>query len=57
MYKYFFKRLFDIIASIIALPFVLLSIIIFSPIIFFTDRAVIEKSCCRAGRIYNRKEE
>ena len=26
-------------------------------IIFFTDRAVIEKSCCRAGRIYDRKEE
>ena len=25
--------------------------------IFFTDRAVIEKSCCRAGRIYDCKEE
>lgn len=50
MYKYFFKRLFDIIASIIALPFVLLSIIIFSPIIFFTDRGPVFYCGKRIGK-------
>lgn len=38
MYKHFFKRLLDIIGAIIVLPFVLLVIVIFAPIIYFTDR-------------------
>lgn len=41
MYKCFFKRLFDIIGAIILLPFVLLVLIIFAPIIYFTDRGPI----------------
>ena len=37
MYKKFGKRLVDIILGICALPFVLLIIIVFGPIIYFTD--------------------
>lgn len=37
MYKRFFKRIFDIIIGLLALPFVLLLIIIIGPIIYFTD--------------------
>jgi len=46
----FFKRLFDIILSLIALPFVLLAILIFGPIIFFTDRGPIFYNAPRLGR-------
>lgn len=41
MYKNFFKRLFDIILSLIATPFVLLVLVIFAPIIYFTDKGPI----------------
>jgi len=34
----FFKRLFDIIISLIALPFVALILLIFAPIIYITDK-------------------
>ena len=38
MYKKFFKRFFDIIGSLILLPFVLCVIIILAPVIYLTDR-------------------
>ena len=38
MYKHFFKRLFDIVISLFAMPFVLIVIAVFAPIIYFTDR-------------------
>lgn len=38
MYKYFFKRIIDFILALIAMPFVLLIIIIFAPIICFSDK-------------------
>ena len=41
MYKCFFKRLFDIIGAILLLPFVLLVIVIFAPIIYFTNKGPI----------------
>ncbi len=41
MYKNFFKRLFDIVLSLIATPFVLLVLVIFAPIIYFTDKGPI----------------
>ena len=50
MYKHFLKRLLDILISLIALPFVLLTIIIFGPIIFFTDRGPIFYCGKRIGR-------
>ena len=46
----FFKRLFDILLSLIALPFVLLIIMIFAPIIYFTDRGPVFYNAERLGR-------
>lgn len=45
----FFKRLFDIILSLIALPFVLLAIVILAPIIYFTDRGPVFYNAERLG--------
>ena len=45
----FFKRLFDIILSLIALPFVLLALIIVGPIIYFTDKGPIFYNAPRLG--------
>ena len=44
------KRLFDIILSLIALPFVCLVILIFAPMIYFTDRGPIFYNAPRLGR-------
>lgn len=49
MYKHFFKRILDIIVGLIALPFVLLLIIVFGPIIFFTDRGPVFYNGPRIG--------
>ncbi|MBQ9162121.1 MAG: sugar transferase [Clostridia bacterium] len=46
----FFKRFFDIVLSLIALPFVLLFIIIFAPIIYFTDKGPVFYNAPRLGR-------
>ena len=46
----FFKRLFDIIISLIALPFVVLIIAIFAPIIYFTDRGPVFYNAPRLGK-------
>ena len=40
MYKNFFKRVFDLILSIIALPFVLLLIAIVAPFVWFEDQGL-----------------
>lgn len=50
MYKRFFKRLLDILISLIALPFVLLALLIFAPIIYFTDRGPVFYNAQRVGR-------
>ena len=50
MYKHFFKRLFDIIVGLLALPFVLLIILIFAPIIYFTDRGPVFYNAERLGK-------
>ncbi len=46
----FFKRFFDIVISLIALPFVLLAILIFAPIIFLTDKGPVFYNAPRLGR-------
>ena len=46
----FIKRFFDIILSLIALPFVLLAIIILAPFIYFTDKGPIFYNAERLGR-------
>ena len=50
MYRHFFKRFFDIILGLIALPFVLLFIIMLAPIIFLTDRGPVFYTANRLGR-------
>ncbi|MBO7631640.1 MAG: sugar transferase [Lachnospiraceae bacterium] len=50
MYRHFFKRVLDIIFSLLALPFFALIFIIFAPIIFFTDKGPIFYNAPRVGR-------
>jgi lipopolysaccharide/colanic/teichoic acid biosynthesis glycosyltransferase len=50
MYKKLFKRLFDIIISLVAMPFVLLVIVIFAPIIYFTDKGPVFYNAQRIGK-------
>ena len=49
MYK-FFKRLIDILISLIALPFVLIAIIVLAPIIYFTDKGPVFYNAERRGK-------
>ena len=50
MYKNFIKRFLDIVISLIALPFVLLTILIFAPIIYFSDKGPVFYNAPRLGR-------
>lgn len=50
MYRHFFKRVFDLIGSIIVLPFVLAVILILAPIIYFTDRGPVFYNAPRTGQ-------
>ena len=50
MYRSFFKRFFDIVLALLALPFVLLIIIIFAPIIHFTDKGPVFYNAERVGK-------
>jgi undecaprenyl phosphate N,N'-diacetylbacillosamine 1-phosphate transferase len=50
MYKCFFKRAFDLILAIIALPFWLIIIAIIGPIIYFQDKGSIFYNAPRLGK-------
>ncbi|MEH7252459.1 sugar transferase [Neobacillus niacini] len=50
MYKSFFKRAFDLILAIIALPFWLIIIAIIGPIIYFQDKGSIFYNAPRLGK-------
>lgn len=52
MYKYFFKRVIDILIGLVALSFVLIVIIFCAPFIYFTDRGPIFYNATRAGKGY-----
>ena len=52
MYKFFFKRVVDIIIGLIALPFVLLTIICCAPFIYLCDKGPIFYNAIRAGKDY-----
>ena len=52
MYRNCFKRVFDIIGSLILMPFVLLEILILAPLIWITDRGPVFYNATRAGRNY-----
>lgn len=50
MYKNFFKPLIDFCGALLMLPFVLLVVIIFAPIIYFTDRGPVFYNAERMGK-------
>ncbi len=50
MYRKFLKRFFDILISFLALPFVLLAVLIFAPIIHFTDGGSVFYNAQRIGK-------
>lgn len=50
MYERFFKRMIDLIISLIALPFVLITIVIMAPIIYINDPGPIFYNALRRGR-------
>lgn len=52
MYKHLFKRIIDILIGLLALPFVLLVIVIFGPIIYLTDKGPVFYNANRAGKDY-----
>lgn len=52
MYQHLFKRLFDIIGSLIQFSFVLLEIIILAPYIWLTDKGPVFYNANRAGKDY-----
>lgn len=52
MYRNCFKRVFDIIGSLILMPFVLLEILILAPLIWITDRGPVFYNATRAGQNY-----
>lgn len=52
MYVHFFKRLIDILIGLCALPFVVLVILVFGPIIYFTDKGPVFYNATRAGKDY-----
>ena len=49
---HFFKRLIDILIGLCALPFVVLVILVFGPIIYFTDKGPVFYNATRAGKDY-----
>lgn len=52
MYKNVFKPLIDFIGALLMLPFVLMVIIIFAPIIWLTDKGPVFYNANRAGKDY-----
>lgn len=52
MYVHFFKRLIDILIGLCAQPFVVLVILVFGPIIYFTDKGPVFYNATRAGKDY-----
>lgn len=51
MYKKYFKRLFDIIISLICLPFILVVIILIAPLVYMNDPGPIFYNAPRKGRL------
>jgi len=52
MYRNCFKRVFDIIGSLLLMPFVLLEILVLAPLIWITDRGPAFYNATRAGLNY-----
>ena len=52
MYVHFFYLFIDILIGLCALPFVVLVILVFGPIIYFTDKGPVFYNATRAGKDY-----
>lgn len=52
MYRLFVKRVIDIIGALILLPFVLLEVLFFAPVIWLTDKGPVFYNALRAGKDY-----
>ena len=50
MYRSFIKRLFDIIFSLLVLPFVLIEVLLLAPVIYLTDRGPLFYNAERLGK-------
>ena len=50
MYRHFFKRLFDLLLALIALPFWLIILVIVGPMIYFQDKGSIFYNAPRLGK-------
>ena len=50
MYKFFFKRLFDIIFGLIGLPFFCIELMIFGPLIYMNDKGPVFYNATRLGK-------
>ena len=52
MYRLVFKRFLDLIGSLIILPFVLVEVVLLSPVIWIIDRGPVFYNAIRAGKDY-----
>ena len=52
MYRHFVKRVLDIIGALVLLPFVLLEVLFFAPVIWLTDKGPVFYNALRAGKDY-----
>lgn len=52
MYQHYFKPLIDFIGALLMLPFVMVVILIFAPIIWWTDKGPVFYNAYRAGKDY-----
>ncbi|GMQ60445.1 sugar transferase [Vallitalea sediminicola] len=50
MYRHFFKRVFDLVLALIAMPFWLIILIVIGPIIYFQDKGSIFYNAPRLGK-------
>ena len=50
MYKKFFKRAIDILIGLLAMPFLLIILVVFAPLIYLTDRGPVFYNAPRVGK-------
>ena len=50
MYKNFFKRAIDILIGLLAMPFLLIILVVFAPLIYLTDRGPVFYNAPRVGK-------
>lgn len=51
MYKFIFKRFFDLVGAILLLPGFLIVLVVFGPIIYFQDKGTVFYNADRLGKM------